>query len=54
MDNACDLIDEVEIMIEEFETEELAQQQTQEEKAGLEAKQSTLLSCNLQQMRKHL
>ena len=56
MDNACDLIDEIEIMIEEFETEERAQQQTQEEEAGLEAKKmkSTLLSCSLQQTRKHL
>ena len=48
MDNACDLIDEVEIMIEEFETEELAQQQTQEEEVGLEAKQNEIYLAELQ------
>ena len=48
MDNACDLIDEMEIMIKEFETEELAQQQTQEEEAGIEAKQNEIYLAELQ------
>ena len=48
MDNAYDLIDEIEIMIEEFEIEELAQQQTQEEKAGLEVKQNEIYLVELQ------
>ena len=48
MDNACDLIDEIEIMIEDLDTEALTEQQTHDEEAEAEAKQNEINIAELQ------
>ena len=48
MDSACDLIDQIEIIIEDLETEALTEQNTKDEEAEAEAKEGEIKLAELQ------